>query len=156
MDQNFVDYNAAKIRALRTLVNAPIWPGEPIAFMTQTEDRVQSATATSYHAALAASLGVDAITVASTDEAYSRGPICLASRLDSIQALHEAARFMGQTSIQPSPQADRFTEQILTGIRDTLEQVRSAEHLPAAIHAGFLGSREDGAYPGTFGKGTVA
>ncbi len=27
MEQNFVDYNAAKIRALRTLVNAPIWPG---------------------------------------------------------------------------------------------------------------------------------
>jgi len=156
MDQNFVDYNAAKIRALRTLVNAPIWPGEPIAFMTQTEDRVQSATATSYHAALASSLGVDAITVASTDEAYSRGPICLASRIDSIQAMREAARFMGQTAIQPSPEADRFTEQILKGIRDTLEQVRSAEHLPAAIHAGLLGSREDGAYPGTFGKGTVA
>jgi hypothetical protein len=63
---------------------------------------------------------------------------------------------MGQTAIQPSPEADRFTEQILKGIRDTLEQVRSAEHLPAAIHAGLLGSREDGAYPGTFGKGTVA
>jgi methylmalonyl-CoA mutase cobalamin-binding subunit len=156
MEQNFVDYNAAKIRALRTLVNAPIWPGEPIAFMTQTEDRVQSASATSYHAALASSLGVDAMTVASTDEAYSRGPICLASRIDSIQAIREASRFMGHTVMQPSDAADRFTEQILTGIRDTLEQVRAADHLPAAIHAGLLGSREDGAYPGTFGKGTVA
>ncbi len=156
MEQNFVDYNAAKIRALRSLVNAPIWPGEPIAFMTQTEDRVQSASATSYHAALASSLGVDAITVASTDEAYSRGPICLASRIDSIQAIREASRFMGHTAIQPSVTADQFTEQILKGIRDTLEQVRAADHLPAAIHAGLLGSREDGAYPGTFGKGTVA
>jgi methylmalonyl-CoA mutase cobalamin-binding subunit len=155
MDQNFVDYNAAKVRVLRTLVDAPIWPGEPIAFMTQTEDRVQSASATSYHAALASSLGVDAITVASTDEAYSRGPICLASRIDSIQAIREASRFMGGTAIQPSDAADRYTGQILKGIRETLEQVRGADHLPAAIHAGFLGSREDGAYPGTFGRGTV-
>jgi hypothetical protein len=40
-------------------------------------------------------------------------------------------------------------------IRETLNQVRQAEHLPAAIQAGLLGNDEDGAYPGTFGKGSV-
>lgn len=156
MDQNFVDYNTAKIRALRALVDSPIWPGEPIAFMTQTEDRVQSAAATSFHAALATALGVDAITVASTDEAYSRGPICIASRLDSIQGVRESGRFLGNASFAPTPECDRATEDMQKKIRETLDQVRQAEHLPAAIQAGLLGNDEDGAYPGTFGKGSVA
>lgn len=155
MDRNFVDYNAAKIMALRMLVDCPIWPGEPIAFMTQSEDRVQSATATSYHAALASTLGVDAITVASTDEAYSRGPIALASRLDSIQTIREANRFLGDASLTPTSAAMRMTNDLVAGMTSTLDAVRQAEHLPAAIHAGLLGNSDDGAYPGTFGKGTV-
>jgi methylmalonyl-CoA mutase cobalamin-binding subunit len=155
MDQNFVDYNAAKIHALRSLVDCPIWPGEPIAFMTQTEDRVQSASASAYHAALASSLGVDAITVASTDEAYSRGPICLASRIDSIQAVREGGRFLGTASIAPSPAAEKTTADMTRMIRETLDHVRQAAHLPSAIRDGLLGDSEDGAYPGTFGKGTV-
>jgi len=155
MDQNFVDYNAAKIHALRSIVDCPIWPGEPIAFMTQTEDRVQSASASAYHAALASSLGVDAITVASTDEAYSRGPICLASRIDSIQAVREGGRFFGTASVAPSPAAEKMTADMTRMIRETLDRVRQAPNLPAAIREGLLGDSEDGAYPGTFGKGTV-
>ena len=89
-------------------MDAPIWPGEPIAFMTQTEDRVQSANATSYHAALAATAG-----------------------------------------------AERFTQQITEGIVATLEDVAKCESLPHAILAGALGNAEDGAYPGTFGRGSV-
>ena len=156
MDQTFVDYNAAKIRALRTLVDSPIWPGEPIAFMTQTEDRVQSAAATSYHAALASSLEVDAITIASTDEAYSRGPICIASRLDSIQGVREGGRFLGTASVAATTASDRMADEMAQKIRETLEQVRQADNLPAAIRGGLLGNSEDGAYPGTFGKGTVS
>jgi methylmalonyl-CoA mutase cobalamin-binding subunit len=156
MEKTFVDYNAAKIRALRAIVDCPIWPGEPIAFMTQTEDRVQSATATSFHAALGTSLGVDAMTIASTDEAYSRGPICMASRIDSLQGLHEAARFMGAAGVAPTADADGMTEDLHAKIADVLDQVRQASDLPAAISSGLLGDREDGAYPGTFGKGTVA
>lgn len=156
MLRTFVDYNAAKVRALRAIVDCPIWPGEPIAFMTQTEDRVQSATATSFHAALGTALKVDAMTIASTDEAYSRGPICIASRIDSLQALHEAARFMGEASFMPSPEADAMTADLHAGIADVLDRVRNAPHLPGAIAEGLLGDREDGAYPGTFGKGTVA
>ncbi len=155
MDQNFVDYNTAKIRVLRALVDSPIWPGEPIAFMTQSEDRVQSASATAFHAALAVALGVDAITIASTDEAYSRGPICLASRLDSIQGVREGARFLGDASFTPTAASERTAGEMTEKIRETLDRVRQAEHLPAAIHAGLLGDSEDGAYPGTFGKGTV-
>jgi hypothetical protein len=156
MRQTFVDYNAAKIRALRAIVDCPIWPGEPIAFMTQTEDRVQSAAATSFHAALGTALKVDAMTVASTDEAYSRGPICVASRIDSLQGIHEAARFMGMAGFAPTAAADSMTADMHAKIADVLDQVKSAPDLPAAITAGLLGDREDGAYPGTFGKGTVA
>jgi hypothetical protein len=155
MDKNFVDYNVAKVGALRALVDCPVWPGEPIAFMTQTEDRVQSATATSTHAALGASLGVDALTVASTDEAYSRGPIALASRLDSIQTIREAYRFLGDATVRPTAEAERFREDMISRIIATLDAVRQADHLPAAIQAGLLGDTEDGAYPGTFGRGTV-
>lgn len=156
MKQNYIDYNTAKIRALRAIVDAPIWPGEPIAFMTQTEERVQSANSTSYHAALAATTGVDAITIASTDEAFSRGPITIASRIDSIRAVTDAYRFVGDASLAPTGAADQFTEDLINTIQRTLELVAAQPNLPDAINAGLLGSTEDGAYPGTFGKGTVS
>jgi methylmalonyl-CoA mutase cobalamin-binding subunit len=155
MEKNFIDYNTAKIRALRSIVDCPIWPGEPIAFMTQTEERVQSANATSYHATLAATLGVDAMTIASTDEAYSRGPICIASRIDSIRAVTDALRFTGDAAFQPTAAADDFTEDLHKKIADVLDRVRESSSLPDAISAGLLGDNEDGAYPGTFGKGTT-
>jgi hypothetical protein len=155
MNLNFVDYNAAKILALKEIVDCPVWPGEPIAFMTQTEDRVQSANATSYHAALAASLGVDAITIASTDEAYSRGPICIASRIDSIRAVTDAFRFMGNADIAPTPAMLEWKVQLIRLITETLRAVAQEDNLPDAINKGLLGNADDGAYPGTFGKGTV-
>lgn len=155
MEQNFIDYNAAKIRALRAVMDAPIWPGEPIAFMTQSEDRVQSANATSYHAALAKTLGVDAITIASTDEAYSRGPICIASRIDSIRAVADAYRFVGDAGLEPTARVDGVTAQMIERITSTLRDVSEAPSLPDAIQAGLLGNAEDGAYPGTFGRGSV-
>ena len=155
MKLNFVDYNAAKIHALKEIVDCPIWPGEPIAFMTQTEDRVQSANATSYHASLAASLGVDAITIASTDEAYSRGPISIASRIDSIRAVTDAFRFMGNADIASTPAMQEFKNQLIEKITETLRAAAEADHLPDAINKGVLGNAEDGAYPGKFGKGTV-
>ncbi len=155
MSQNFVDYNMAKVRALRALMDAPIWPGEPIGFMTQTEDRVQAANENSYHAVLAASAGVEAITIASTDEAYSRGPISLAARIDSIRAVTDAYRFMGDAQFQPTSAADRFTSEMTEGILGTLEEVAKYESLPHAINGGALGNADDGAYPGKFGAGTV-
>lgn len=156
MKQNFIDYNAAKIYALREIVNSPIWPGEPIAFMTQTEERVQAANANSYHAALAASLEVDAITVASTDEAYSRGPISITSRIDSIRAITDAYRFIGNTKFETTKQADLFTEDLINKITDTLKEVDKKDNLVSAIYEGCLGNKDDGAYPGKFGFGTVS
>lgn len=156
MKQNFIDYNAAKIYALRKIVNAPIWPGEPIAFMTQSEERVQSANATSYHASLAASVGVDAITVASTDEAYSRGPICITSRIDSIRAISDAFRFIGDTGFQTTSMADYYTDDLIKKITETLREVDARDNLTSAIYDGCLGNKEDGAYPGKFGFGTVS
>jgi methylmalonyl-CoA mutase cobalamin-binding subunit len=156
MKQNFIDYNAAKIYALREIVNSPIWPGEPIAFMTQSEERVQSANSTSYHASLAASVGADAITVASTDEAYSRGPICITSRIDSIRAISDAFRFVGDAKFQTTPQADYYTDDLIKKITETLREVDDKDNLTAAIYDGCLGNKEDGAYPGKFGFGTVS
>lgn len=155
MKLNYVDYNAAKILALKEIVDCPIWPGEPIAFMTQTEDRVQSANATSYHAALAASLDVDAITIASTDEAYSRGPISISSRIDSIRAVTDAFHFMGNAGFSPTQEMQIFKDQLVQKITETLRAVSEADNLPDAINKGLLGNTEDGAYPGKFGKGTV-
>lgn len=155
MNQNYVDFNSAKINALRQIVDCPIWPGEPIAFMTQSEERVQSANATSYHAALAATLGVDAITIASTDEAYSRGPICITSRIDSIRAVTDAFRFVGNSKFATSKECDYYTEDLVKKIKDVLTHVNDKADLPEAINAGLLGNNEDGAYPGKFGKDTV-
>jgi methylmalonyl-CoA mutase cobalamin-binding subunit len=155
MDRNFVDYNAAKIYALRQIVDCPIWPGEPIAFMTQAEERVQSANATSYHAALAATLGVDVITIASTDEAYSRGPIAISSRIDTIRAVTDAYRFVGDAQITPTDRAADYTEEFIKKIRAVIKEVRGKKSLPEAIYAGILGNEEDGAYPGTFGKNSL-
>jgi methylmalonyl-CoA mutase cobalamin-binding subunit len=156
MDKNYVDYNYAKIKALRKIADLPIWPGEPIAFMTQSEERVQSANATSYHASLAAYLGVDAITIASTDEAYSRGPICITSRIDSLRAVADAYKFIGDTNIEPTIQAEKFQNEFLEKISETLTLVEKENNLPEAIYKGLLGNKEeDGAYPGTFGKGTI-
>ncbi|MBX2974976.1 MAG: cobalamin B12-binding domain-containing protein [Ignavibacteriaceae bacterium] len=155
MKQNFIDYNSAKIKLLRSIADMPIWPGEPIAFMTQTEERVQSANATSYHSALAATLGADAITVASTDEAYSRGPICITSRIDSIRAITDAYRFVGDASFSTTKQCDYYTEDLRVKLISTLKTVAAKSHLAEAIYAGDLGDKEDGAYPGKFGFNSV-
>jgi len=69
-----VDMNTAKLAVWREIVDTPIWPGEPVGFMTHTPDRVQSAMTTAAHVALAATLGVDAITMASSDEPTPKVP----------------------------------------------------------------------------------
>ncbi|MEW6521983.1 MAG: cobalamin-dependent protein [Bacillota bacterium] len=155
MDDNFVDYNAAKVMALRRIMDAPIWPGAPIGFLTHTEDRVQSATTTALHAALASSLDVDAISIASTDEAYSGGAIAGGSRVDTLRATAEAFRFFGRTTIAPSPRAEEWAAQLVEGVANVLGAVLSRGSFVAALYEGILGSPEDGAYPGRAGRGTV-
>ncbi|WP_088553668.1 cobalamin B12-binding domain-containing protein [Calderihabitans maritimus] len=155
MKDNYVDFNAAKISALREIIDAPIWPGAPIGFLTHTEDRVQSSVTTALHAALASSLGVVAISIASSDEAYSGGPIVGASRVDTLQAVKEVFRFFGSTSITPTGQAEEFKGQIIDGIESVLKEVLVKGSFVRALYEGVLGSREDGAYPGRVGRGTV-
>jgi methylmalonyl-CoA mutase cobalamin-binding subunit len=155
MEENFVDYNVAKIMALRQLYDAPIWPGAPIGFLTHTEDRVQSATSTALHAALAASLEVDAITIASADEAYSGGSIAAASRVDTLLATAEAFRFFGRASVAPTPRAQEWADELVRQIKHTLRQVGERPSLVDALYAGALGSPADGVYPGRAGRGTV-
>lgn len=155
MDDNYIDYNAAKIYALRSIIDAPIWPGEPIGFMTHTEDRIQSSMTTALHAALATSLGVDAITIASTDEAYSRGSISVTSRIDTLRAVQETFRFLGKAEIKPTHKAKEWSNELVSQIEKVLENVLRKESFVAALYDGILGSKEDGAYPGRTGKDTI-
>jgi len=155
MEDNYIDFNAAKIKALRSIIDAPIWPGAPIGFLTQTEDRVQSSIATSLHGALASSLGVEAISIASSDEAYSGGPIAGPSRIDTLRGLKEAFRFFGQAGIQPTENAESWAGRIVEGITGVLEEVANRGDFTAAIYEGLLGSVAEGAYPGRSGRDTV-
>ncbi len=155
MEDNYVDFNAAKIKALRSIIDAPIWPGAPIGFLTQTEDRVQSSLSTAMHGALASSLGVEAISIASSDEAYSGGPIAGPSRIDTLTAVKEAFRFFGGAGIKPTEAADTMAEKIVAGIIDTLEKAAECESFAEALYAGIYGSTAEGAYPGRGGKDSL-
>jgi methylmalonyl-CoA mutase cobalamin-binding subunit len=156
MEQNYVEYNTAKIIALRELVDIPIWAGEPIGFMTHTEEKIQSASTTSYHFSLMAGLGVDVATIASTDEVYSRGPITGIGRIGTLSAVKESFRFFGKTKMCPSDQALKWKDELKSNIKQTLKQVAEAPSFVDALYTGILGSKEDGAYPGRFGKNTVS
>ncbi len=155
MEDNYIDFNAAKVMALRGIVNAPIWPGAPIGFLTHTEDRVQSAMATALHACLAAALEVDAISIASTDEAYSGGPISAPAKVDTLRAVQECFRFLGTAGIAPTAAAGAAADELTDGIERVLSEVAAKGDFVATLHAGMLGSREEGAYPGRAGKDTV-
>lgn len=156
MKDNYIDFNAAKIIALRQIIEAPIWPGAPIGFLTQTEERVQSSVSTGLHAALAASLGVDAISIASADEAYSGGPIAAASRVDTLKAVRENFRFFGRAGIEPTERAKHMADELIENITVVLKEMVNMRDFVAGIYQGVLGTREEGAYPGRTGKGTVS
>jgi methylmalonyl-CoA mutase cobalamin-binding domain/chain len=155
MDDNYIDFNAAKIMALRQIVEAPIWPGAPIGFLTQTEERVQSSMSTGLHAMLAASLGVDAISIASADEAYSGGPIAAASRVDTLRAVKEGFRFMGKATIEPTERARHWAGEMLANIEEVLRHVVQVDDFVEAMYKGVLGTKDEGAYPGRSGRDTV-
>lgn len=155
MEDNYVDFNAAKIYCLRNIVNAPIWCGAPIGFLTQTEDRVQSSLMTALHASLASSLGVDGISIASSDEAFSKGPITAASRIDTLRSTQASFRFFGHANIEPTANAKKWADEMEEGIENVLETVVKNGNFIDALYQGLLGSREDGAYPGRAGRNTV-
>jgi hypothetical protein len=156
MEDNYVDFNTAKILALRASMDAPIWAGAPVGFLTQTEDRVQSSAATAYHASLAAMLELDAISIASSDEAYSGGPITVPARVDTLRAAAEGFRFFGHSRMEISKQAKTWSEEMIEGIEGVLTKVVETGDFVKALYDGVLGSREDGAYPGRAGQNTVA
>jgi len=155
MEDNYVDFNAAKIYALRSIIDAPIWPGAPIGFLTQTEDRVQSSLSTALHAMLATALGVDAISIASADEAYSGGPISVPSKIDTLRGAEESFRFLGNAGINPTADAEKWQAEIVSGIEQVLQEVAAKGDFVQALYDGLLGTREEGAYPGRAGRNTV-
>jgi len=155
MEDNYIDFNAAKIYALRSIIDAPIWPGAPIGFLTQTEDRVQSSLSTSLHAMLATALGVDAISIASADEAYSGGPISVPSKIDTLRGVEESFRFLGTAGIKPTAKAEQWQQEITKGIEEVLSQVVAKGDFVQSLYDGLLGTREEGAYPGRAGRNTI-
>jgi|GEM_PF-165944 len=156
MDDNMVDMNLAKLAVWREIVDAPVWPGEPVGFMTHTPDRVQSSVTTAAHAALASSAGAVAVTFASSDEAYSKGPISLPARVDTIRATREMLRFFGSSQFRLTPVAVGLTARLHEDITAVLRKVAERGDFVAAIYEGLLGDRSDGLYPGRSGAHTVA
>lgn len=156
MDDNMIDMNVAKLAVWRDIVDTPLWPGEPVGFMTHTPDRVQSALQTSLHATLAASMGVDAVTIASSDEAYSKGPISVQARVDTLRAVRDQLRFQGSLKATLSPAAESIKAEIHEKITQTLAVVAERGDFVASIYEGLLGSQEDGLYPGRVGAGSVS
>ena len=155
MDNNYIDYNAGKFMALREIVDAPIWCGEPIGFNTHEDERVQSATTTALHAGLASSLGADALTFASTDEAYSRGPIVMSSRIDTFQSLRTMFRFLGDSKITPTPKAGQFKKEVIDGIEAELRKAVEFPNCVESLYNQCFGTVEEGAKPGRAGVDTV-
>lgn len=154
-EDNYIDFNAAKMMALRSIVHMPIWPGAPVGFLTQSQDRCQSATMTALHAALALKLGAVACTIASSDEAYAGGPITAQARVDTLKATAAALRFMGNSSFEPTSAASRMAEKLRDDILAVLREARKTGDFVKSLYAGVFGSKEDGAYPGRAGRGTV-
>ena len=155
MADNYIDFNSAKIYGLREIINAPIWPGAPIGFLTHTEDRVQSSLTTALHAALASSLKVDAISISSSDEAFSGGPITGASRIDTLRATQEIFRFFGHAEITPTIKAREWADELVECIEDVLIKVADKGDFVQSLYDGLLGNKEEGAYPGRAGKNTI-
>jgi len=155
MDDNMIDMNVAKLAVWRDIVDTPLWPGEPVGFMTHTPDRVQSALQTSLHATLAATMGVDAVTIASSDEAYSKGPISVQARVDTLRAVRDQLRFQGSLKTALNPTSETIKEEIHEKIVETLAAVAQRGDFTASIYEGLMGSQEDGLYPGRIGQGTV-
>lgn len=154
-ENNLIDFNAAKVEVLREIIDAPIWPGAPVGFLTQTQDRCQSSTMTALHAALALKTGAQAVTIASSDEAYAGGPITAPARVDTLKATAAALRFFGSAGISPSQNAKDIAQDLRKGILDVLSAVAERGDFVASLYEGLLGDKEDGAYPGRAGRGTV-
>ncbi len=155
MEDNMIDMNLAKLSVWQDIVDTPVWPGEPIGFMTHTPERVQSSMSTALHAALACSVGVTAATIASSDEAYSKGPISSQARVDTLRAVKDALRFVGNAAFQPTPKAEIIKEEIHQKIIEVLQTISKRGDFVASIYEGHLGNEEDGLFPGRTGKDTV-
>ena len=137
-EDNLVDFNAAKMIVLREIVDAPIWPGAPVGFMTQTQDRCQSSTMTALHAALGLRLGAAAVTIASSDEAYAGGPISAQARVDTLKSVAASLKFFGSSQIAPTARAREMASQLRAGILDTLAKVAERGDFVASLYEGFL------------------
>lgn len=104
---------------------------------------------------LAASSGVDLLTFASTDESYGRGPIVVASRIDSFNSLRTTFRFFGDVKISPTSKQKEYSNWLQSEIIKVLRKVQSRGDFVKSIYEGDFGSQDEGGNPGRNGKNTV-
>lgn len=154
-EDNYVDFNVAKMRVLQAMIDAPIWPGAPVGFLTQSQDRSQSSTMTALHAALALSTGGKAVSIASSDEAYAGGPISAQARVDTLKATAAALRFWGSAGVVPTAKAGEIADRLHGSILEVLRKTAARGDFVAALYEGIFGDKADGAYPGRAGRDTV-
>ena len=95
------------------------------------------------------------MTIASSDEAYAGGPITAPARVDTLKATAAALRFFGHAGISATNNAEKMTDDLRNGILKVLQDVAKRGDFVASLYEGILGDRDDGAYPGRAGKGTV-
>ena len=97
MRDNYIDFNAAKILALRQIIAAPLWPGAPIGFLTHTEDRVQSSVTTALHARLFAHWVCKPLALLHRMRPML-GSHCSCFPVDTLRAVQEGFRFFGSAN----------------------------------------------------------
>jgi hypothetical protein len=72
-----------------------------------------------------------------------------------LRATQSAFRFFGNSTITPTPAAEEWAKEMEEGIEQVLENVAKNGNFVDALYKGLLGSKEEGAYPGRAGRGTV-
>jgi hypothetical protein len=146
MEENIVDITSANLLVCRGIVDTLVWMGEPVGFLTHTPGRVQFSKATAAHPARSSSLGMDLLTMVSSDDVHSKG---------SLRGVTEMLRFVGNTIFAPSSKSQMFQAQAHAGITQTLETIATRNYFVASMHEGLPGNPEDGSCPDRAGKDTV-
>ena len=75
--------------------------------------------------------------------------------MDTLRSVAEGFRFFGHSKLEISGDAKNWSADIVAKIEETLKTVADRGDFVQSLYEGTLGSKEDGAYPGRNGRGTV-
>jgi hypothetical protein len=73
----------------------------------------------------------------------------------SLRSIGEALRFFGKTDVKPTAKADKWKDEIISGIKAVLKSAAEAPSFVDALYQGIFGDKADGVYPGRAGKNSV-